>query len=163
MEISIQALLNQTQPLECDCGCQIVKRRAIIRLKPNPIIGQPPQPIIIDFFRCEDCDKVIGDAVNIPEFMQIIEPQKIELQEKENYSPTQQLINFIIERKLELKDYPKKLKPLLQKKFIITDGLNDLDQTKHLIDVIIDWENNTEIHTSLETLLKEKFIIKMRG
>lgn len=69
---------------------------------------------------------------------------------------TKQLLQFIIDQKLELEDYHK-LEPLLKEKFEIRR--EGKDATKDLIDFIIHWEKNTAIYDSLEKMINQNYWI----
>lgn len=65
------------------------------------------------------------------------------------------VIDFIIEKKWDLEDYPE-LIPLLRENFKIKkyDGS---DGTEELITAVMFWEKHYEILQSLEEFLKERF------
>lgn len=72
---------------------------------------------------------------------------------------TKDLLDFIISQRLDFGDLPK-LKEILPTKFSITQ--NGEEATCKLVDFIINWEENTYIYDSLESLLRKNFEIFVR-
>jgi hypothetical protein len=66
------------------------------------------------------------------------------------------VIDFIIEQRMELHDYPT-LMPLIKEKFKITDHDGN-EATEELITTVVVWEKNTEIYDSLENFLNDRFV-----
>lgn len=63
-----------------------------------------------------------------------------------------QIIKFIIDQEYEsLDDYPKLAEPVSEKFEI------ELETAKEIIDSVIEWETNDDIHNSLEEFLVFKF------
>lgn len=66
------------------------------------------------------------------------------------------VIDFIVEQKMELAQYPT-LVTKLQEKFVIKDRDGN-DAIEDLVNSVIFWEKHTEIYESLEKFLDQRFI-----
>ncbi len=77
---------------------------------------------------------------------------------------TELLLGFIIDKELDLKDFPT-LEVPLRDEFVITDKEGN-EATKKLLDAVIHWENNpvngAYVYDSLETILNRYFNIEKR-
>lgn len=70
---------------------------------------------------------------------------------------TSELIEFIKEQNLPISDYEKVLGPAIHKNFTILQ--NGLPATKKLVKMILHYEANKAIYSSLENLLGDHFYI----
>ena len=73
---------------------------------------------------------------------------------------TKQLIEFIEQQKLPLSDYEKVLGPRIHKNFTILQ--NTLPATKKLVKMVLHFEANKAIYSSLENLLGDHFYIRKK-
>lgn len=73
-------------------------------------------------------------------------------------TPTQNLLDFIIDQKLELSQYDLVLTPRIKEKFTVTSKSTGRIATRGMVQVIINWEEGNQ-KASLEETLNEIYII----
>lgn len=76
-------------------------------------------------------------------------------------NPLTELLYCIINAQLDIDEYLAKLPDLLRDRFDITARETGRPATKELVKAVITWENGPTL-SSLETVLNEKFIIKVK-
>lgn len=81
--------------------------------------------------------------------------------EKKKERDTKELINFIINEKLDLEEYYS-LVPKISKKFMVNKPGKGIETfTDQLVEAVINWERGNQ-HCSLEKLLYDNFLIYKR-
>lgn len=79
-----------------------------------------------------------------------------------NKTPTQQLLNFVIDQKLDLEDYDLQLTPRIRERFLVHDKNTGRIASRRLVNTIIEWEKGNQ-KASLEVTLNEQYKINNNG